>query len=308
MGDGWGRNLPIHMGQRPVSESVVMSIARIFWIFRTQGCNLNLVPRTHAFCPIIRFTQLTSLSCFLISCLDVSLPCKMEKRNLPEWKIRQSEACGSLQETLIVEVSTRFSLPHSEAKLIAHIPVCPQSLFNLNQEGKISICESTTKWRCARSCEAVGSLKELDAVVKVFLGGGAGSLFFLNPSTPVALVLCCTGGGGRGCSKGGHGENYNESALSQTWIWDDCNDDTRKTRYFLCKHTTMHSEEALGILLTLPLQTEWEKKMRIGFVNCALWLLESWVGNIFIILVTKKDFKQDFWAPSSDELLMCSSL
>lgn len=33
-------------------------------------------------------------------------------------------------------------------------------------------------------------------------------------STPVDLVLCCMGGGGRGCSKGGHGENDNEPAQS----------------------------------------------------------------------------------------------
>lgn len=37
---------------------------------------------------------------------------------------------------------------------------------------------------------------------------------FLNLSTPVALVLFCTGGGGRGCFKGEHGKNYNEPAQS----------------------------------------------------------------------------------------------
>lgn len=47
---------------------------------------------------------------------------------------------------------------------------------------------------------------------QVFSGEVLGVSPSPNLSTPVALVLCCTGGGGRGCSKGGHGENDNEPA------------------------------------------------------------------------------------------------
>lgn len=52
----------------------------------------------------------------------------------------------------------------------------------------------------------------MEVMQQVFSGEVLGVSPSPNLSTPVALVLCCTGGGGRGCSKGGHGENDNEPA------------------------------------------------------------------------------------------------
>lgn len=53
----------------------------------------------------------------------------------------------------------------------------------------------------------------MEVMQQVFLEGEVlGVSSFPNPSTPVALVLCGTGGGGRGCSKARHGENDNKPA------------------------------------------------------------------------------------------------
>lgn len=54
----------------------------------------------------------------------------------------------------------------------------------------------------------------MEVMQQVFSGEVLGVSPSPNLSTPVGFVLCCTGGGGRGCSKGGHGENDNEPAQS----------------------------------------------------------------------------------------------
>lgn len=112
-----------------------------------------------------------------------------------------------------------------------------------------------------------------------------------NPRAPVALVLCCTGGGGRGCSKRGHGENDNEPAQSDLNL--------KLLQWWHQEHKVFPlqaNHDAFWIGFGIPVDVtsaNWmETKVRVGFANCAVRLLESWLGNLFNILITKKASKK----------------